>query len=635
MDAITILAQLLARATPISVPASVPLHTSQELTAIMRLLQSLSTVSGSAPQNISGGQMRHDASMLVRCIVLDCATGQPSTPTAYRVVSIMGDVSFEGLVEVVTSRLGFSKLPGRRLRSVQACGTDGVQVVIDDDVAVRYLLDLLKKGNNVTMTVYAVDTILVCIGTNPREMQKPASPATVAAFDASATPLYHRGGRTLSPSVSPPYQASLDDTRGRSRQRTPARNRFSDDRSASPAAHPQEPARDRGYESTPRLTVSPRCQTPSPSTISVRRISRTYDSLPRDEGGERDVLCPSDGQGSPTLSRGSFHAPLLPAINSSAHRREWPGPELPSYCAISISEAGRNEYRHFVVENLRLRLATVNKFQQGWGHVLNELFARKPESEQNPDSLFVEREEGKSTVMMLFIRVKGRPQNSAVYDTAGDLGIIINPKAMLSNSCKWTNSPNGTILLRFTTDGSFPVINKNTDPVKDPYSQGPQTNGMNHIAVNFDNAPLERIEQPNYKALSALLESLRSGKDLDVVIEATSSRLPPDPPSLLRNLLGAQRDDRLVFHRGAPLVIEKEEKPWSKGGDKDRKREMAYDQDRQSDHGRYFGRDGPYDRPPHSKKRPRGGDIYLMRSGRDNGSFPGRRRKRQRPNLGA
>ncbi|KAK6525773.1 hypothetical protein TWF281_010818 [Arthrobotrys megalospora] len=609
MDAITVLAQLMARVNPPPAPAPAPpapplpsQPPSDQLAAIMQLLQS-SSASSSVPsavarQGMPGEQqMRPNVSLLVRCIALDGATNQLLAPTAYKVVSMMGDVSFEGLVEAVTSRLSFSKLPGRQLRSMQACDTDGVQIVIDNDAAVQYLLGLLKRDNGVKMTVYAVDTV------SPGETQRHASPTTAAAFDASATPLYGRN----SPSASPSHGAGLDGSRGRAYTRTPDRRRLSDNRSASPVARPRGSSRDRGYEKAPEASNS-RHQTPSPSSrrsvASSRHRSLTpsrYDELV-EEGEEdesyyhpRSVSRHSEDFSAkrdfhreeeedepayrprPTTrpsedipaKRGSLHRPPNTGSRSLPHRdshfvssshpprRERPQPkEGTRFCALSISDTGKEQFEHHVVDHLRLRVCSVNKFQRGWNHVMDELFARKPESEQNPKSLYVEREEGTSTVLMLYMRVKGRPENPAIYDTEGDLGIIINTKALVPGSFKWNANSEGTLLLRFSTDASFPVIRKNTDRHKDPFSEGPQVNRMNHIAVNIENAPPNRIKSPNFYAITALLDALNSGKSLDIVIETTASQLPPDAISLMKFCLGAQYDEELAFKRtlGRPTM---------------------------------------------------------------------------------
>ncbi|KAF3204565.1 hypothetical protein TWF679_009768 [Orbilia oligospora] len=567
MDAILALAQLLGRAAPLHTGSAqnLPLQAS-ELAAMLQLLQQPASTSDAHP-GVPGEQFL----LLVRCIVLDGATNQLAAPSAYKVVSMMGDVSFEGLIEAVTSRLSFSKLPGRQLRSMQACDTDGVQIVIDNDAAVRYLLGLLKRDSGVKMTVYAVDIV------SPGEKQRLSSPTTAAEFDPSATPLYDTRCQTPGfASPTPSENTMMDGSRGRVQQRTPDRRRFSDDRSVSPVTPPRVPSRGRGYESAPSS-----CRTPihhRSSHISRRSLSRSpsiHGEPVKDE--EREEV--------PRSPEPRLHREILPPPTLPPHHPD----ERPRFCAVSISETGKNQYKHHIVDYLRLRLSTVNKFQQGWSHILDELFAQKPGSEQRPNNnnngLRIEREEGNSTIMMLYMRVKGRPEDRSFYDTSGDVGIIINTKALVPGSFKWTERNDGSLLVSFSTDATYHVVRKNTDPKKDPYSQGPQVNGMNHIAVNIENVPTDRLRSPSFRAITSLLDGLDSGKGLDIVMEMTASQLPPNPPALMRCCLGAERDDGLVFERDFPFVVQKENmfENRERGFNNDRKfeREKRFEKERQ------------------------------------------------------
>ncbi|KAK6512903.1 hypothetical protein TWF506_009066 [Arthrobotrys conoides] len=561
MDAITALAHLLGRVAPPptgSAQHHQPLQTQELATSPMQLLQPLPPTANSSVGIRPGSMPGEQFLLLVRCIVLDGVTNRQITaPAAYKVVRIMGDdVSFEGLVGAVTSRLSFLKFPGRRLRSVQACDKEGVQVVIDCDDAVGYLFGMVKRDRGVKVTVYAVDTGL------PGETQRISSPTTATGFDPSVTPLYD--ARCQTPGFASPTPSEntmlMDGSRGRARQRTPERRRFSDDRSVSPIAPPREPSRDRGYESAPSSYRSPHRR--RSSRISRRSRSRSPSRSPsvhykpiKDEESEGVSRSPE-----PPSSRKESLQPLpLPPVHPS---------EQPRFCAVSISETGMNDYKHHIVDYLRLRLSTVNKFQQGWNHILNELFAQKPSgNDHRPHNLRIEREEGNSTIMMLYMRVKGRPEDRSFYDTSGDVGIIINTKALVPGSFKWTErSGDGSLLIKFSTDATFHVVRKNTDPKKDPYSQGPQVNGMNHIAVNIENVPADRLKSPGFRAITSLLDGLNSGKGLDVVMEITASQLPPNPPALMRQCLGAERDDGLVFERDCAFVVEKEMVFENRGG---------------------------------------------------------------------
>ncbi|KAK6336805.1 hypothetical protein TWF718_009593 [Orbilia javanica] len=598
MDAIIALAQLLGRAAPPTESAQTPpLPNIPELAAILQLLRKSNSV-GIARLGMPGEQF----SLLVRCVVLDGASNQFAAPSAYKVISVMRDVSFEGLVDAVTSRLSFSKLPGRQLRSMQVCDADGVRIVIDNDVAVGYLFGLLGRDSGVKMTVYAVDMV------SPSETQRISSPTTAAEFDPSATPIYDMRCRTprhISP--SPSEDATLGGSRGRARQRTPDCHRFPDDKSESPVAQPRELSRDRGYESAPSTHRSSSRRSSHRSSHRSRSPFRprySYDGpAGEEEAGEEEEEVSKSPE--PVSLKEFFPSHTIPHPHPQHDER-------PRFCAISVSETGKNQYKHHIVDYLRLRLSTVNKFQQSWNHVMNELFAQKPESEQRPGSLCVEREEGGSTVMMLYMRVKGRPEDRSFYDTSGDVGIIINTKALVPGSFKWTEKPDGTLLISFSTDATFHVVRKNTDPRKDPYSQGPKVNGMNHIAVNIENVPADRLKSPSFRAITTLLDGFNSGKGLDVVIEITASQLPPNPPALMRHCLGAERDDGLVFERDCPFVVEREYSF-------ENRERLKFERDRYFDRERGFERERRFEkeRQRNGKRRGRVGDgVNLERNKR-------------------
>ncbi|KAK6507586.1 hypothetical protein TWF481_006013 [Arthrobotrys musiformis] len=502
---------------------------------------------GGARRDVPSEQLRHEVSLLVRCIVLDGESNQLAAPSAYKVVSVKGDVSFEGLVDAVTARLSFSKLPGRRLRSMQACDTDGVQIVIDGDVAVRYLLGMVGRGGGVKITVYAVDGRL-------SEGQWVESCTTGAEFDPSVTPIYDKHYRTPR-STSPSHEAGLDGSRDRAGERTPIHRWFSKDRSESPvAARVRELSRE--WESTPH--------SPSSSNRSSHLSSHRHTGSPSHHQPRSPVRSPRRYKASEETEMGVGDRGVEHGISSKSPipfsilhpPPPQPHEDRPRFCALSISEAGKNKYTHRIVSQLRLRLSTVNKLQSGWNHLIHDLFPPKPSDQTTTNSSQLERQEGEYTIMMLFMRIKGRPEDRSFYDTSGDVGIILNPKAFMPGSFKWTER-SGNLLLTFTTDPTFQVVDKNTDAAKDPYPTN-STNVSNHISFNTENVPQYRVDSSSFKAVTALLHSLRGGKGVDVVIEVPIGQLPPNPRGLMKYCYGAERDDGLGFERDVPFVVERE-----------------------------------------------------------------------------
>ncbi|RVD89769.1 uncharacterized protein DFL_000762 [Arthrobotrys flagrans] len=324
---------------------------------------------------------------------------------------------------------------------MQVCDTDGVQIVIDNDAAVRYLLGLLKRDSDVKMTVYAVDTI------SPGETHRAASPATAAEFDPSATPIYDTACRTprfVSP--TPSEKTVLGGFRGRAQQRTPDRFRFSDDRSVSPMAQPREPSRDRGYESAPSSYRSSHHRSRSPPAV------RPTAALP-------PALRPALPPGPPTTnqSRRRKRRRYSGLLNRRSARR---ASLLPPVLLTPLTTNGLV----FVPSPSRRRGRT------SIDTTSSTTFGSKVTRDQGAS--VSNEKKGGLTLMMLYMRVKGRPEGRSFYDTSGDVGIIINTKALVPGSFKWTERPDGTLLVSFRTDATFHVVRKNTDPRKDPYYQG-------------------------------------------------------------------------------------------------------------------------------------------------------------------
>ncbi|KAF3904723.1 hypothetical protein ABW20_dc0100460 [Dactylellina cionopaga] len=595
---------------------------SQYLTKAQALNLITNTINGS-----SGQGLQKSVRVLVRWALTDPNTDDTGPPSAYRVTKFKGDENYIETIEIVSDRLSFNRAPGKTLRSIQFHDEPGTtQVIIDNDESVKYVMDMLREGANMRMTVYAIEDDLHGQQDGKRKL---VDAATSSTFDPSATPMYTRhrrfedgesknnsgfrdpegndrnrrqdNRRTLSIYEDEGKSSHTPRGCGRERRRSPER-RHVYDRSASPR-YREKPVsyRERDYdrENDPKISRSNKQTTTIKderdrdharfeysdsydSPRSIRAASNVdedwnvetpgYNYSHQDASGYNNEEGDDDIEDGEVLSINQGEASQAPldkvpskvteenrgrqtnygkAANHDNGRRDVkptrlapkhpPGddgnrPHGPGYrfCNVLFSEAGQEKWTKFSADHLRLRLCPAEKFQSGYSSILDELFERKPFAD--PNSRYVDREGG--LVMMLYMRIAPRPADTSVYDANGDVGVLINLKALVKGSFRWTWK--GEILsLRFRTDPAFAMIKRSTDSQVAQEVGGPAKNGTSHIAINIDNVPAARARQPNFRAIKALADSFdQKEKSFDVIFQVSRAQLPQDAYELMANLEG-------------------------------------------------------------------------------------------------
>ncbi|EPS36612.1 hypothetical protein H072_9873 [Dactylellina haptotyla CBS 200.50] len=224
--------------------------------------------------------------------------------------------------------------------------------------------------------------------------------------------------------------------------------------------------------------------------------------------------------------RNNNHSKQLHRRSSSSDPKYNPDDRI---CSLYLSPAGKNEYVVYKASHLRVRLEFADKLQKVWNPVADEVFERI--GEEHPDSRYINRE--KALVFMLYMRIAPRPRDSSIYDADGDVGVLINSKALEPGSLRYTWMGDQLRLCFRNAPGSR-FIKRSTKGDAHKDVGGPRVNGNCHVGVNLDDIPPERMKGNNFRAIRAFADILEAGeKVIDFVIEVGLGQLGKNAPIVL------------------------------------------------------------------------------------------------------
>ncbi|KAF3903083.1 hypothetical protein ABW21_db0202729 [Orbilia brochopaga] len=205
------------------------------------------------------------------------------------------------------------------------------------------------------------------------------------------------------------------------------------------------------------------------------------------------------------------------------------------FCDVRMSDVGKEVWKHYNGDHLKIRVSTSCAFQSTWDNVLDELFHRDLSFEYR--SRNVPRKPG--FVLMLFMRINQRPKPGAAYEADGDVGVMINGKNIVPGTLKW-NWEMEALFLRFRVNGAARVIHRQT---RNDYKQDvgtPEANGDCNVAVNFHICPNNRKDGKTWEAIEAVWKQLGLGKETEFIVRCSRSQLAQDAWDTISTYEGAE-----------------------------------------------------------------------------------------------